>query len=289
MYHNRHTIDVHTAQQAREYFFDPIIDQKLSLSIIPGNHDLYWKELDRTSTLREIVPNSKYITILDTAATIDNNLIVVPWINQSNRAQTIELLNASAATVVFGHLELVGYMMYRGQVAMHGDDPAIFKKFQHVYTGHFHHKNSHGNVTYLGNNQQQTWSDYGDTRGFHIFDTDSRQIEFIANPYDMFKIINYDESQSVSGDWDDVEGMFVRVHHDQLEKKSKLDQYVKDIEKAGAVNVQIVSNKISANTEVEESQIQDTEDTVALFKALVDDPNVVSKLIKLYNTAQLIK
>ena len=38
-----------------------------------------------------------------------------------------------------------------------------------------------GNVTYLGNPYQLYWNDEGDTRGFHIFDTETLETEFIEN------------------------------------------------------------------------------------------------------------
>ena len=40
------------------------------------------------------------------------------------------------------------------------------------------------------------WSDYNDVKGFHILDTETREMEFIANPYQMFYRIKYDDSQT---------------------------------------------------------------------------------------------
>jgi len=46
-----------------------------------------------------------------------------------------------------------------------------------AFSGHFHHKSDNGNIYYLGNQYQITWSDYKDTKGFHIFDTETREID----------------------------------------------------------------------------------------------------------------
>ena len=64
------------------------------------------------------------------------------------------------------------------------------------FSGHFHHKSDNGNVYYLGNPYQITWSDYKDPRGFHIFDTETRELEFIKNPYEIFHKIYYDDEKT---------------------------------------------------------------------------------------------
>ena len=38
-----------------------------------------------------------------------------------------------------------------------------------------------------------TWSDYGDTKGFHIYDTSTRELEFIENPFKTFVKVWYDD------------------------------------------------------------------------------------------------
>jgi DNA repair exonuclease SbcCD nuclease subunit len=45
--------------------------------------------------------------------------------------------------------------------------------------GHFHHKSNDGHIFYLGTPYEITWSDYGNEKGFHIFDFDKRDFEFI--------------------------------------------------------------------------------------------------------------
>ena len=39
-----------------------------------------------------------------------------------------------------------------------------------------------------------TWSDYGDPKGFHIFDTDTKMTK-IKNPIRMFEKVFYDDTK----------------------------------------------------------------------------------------------
>ena len=43
-----------------------------------------------------------------------------------------------------------------------------------------------------------TWSDYGDPKGFHIFDTDTREMTKIKNPIRMFEKVFYDDTKLYS-------------------------------------------------------------------------------------------
>ena len=61
------------------------------------------------------------------------------------------------------------------------------KEFSGSAEGHFHYKNGDSTITYLGTPWELMWSDYGDRKGFYIFDTDTRTSEFIPNPYNIFQ------------------------------------------------------------------------------------------------------
>ena len=94
-----------------------------------------------------------------------------------------------------GHLEIQGFEMFKGSVVSHGDDRSVFGKFDICMSGHFHHRSTDGHIYYLGSHAEFTWSDYDDPRGFHIFDTETREITFIQNPFKMFKKIWYNDSE----------------------------------------------------------------------------------------------
>ena len=94
-----------------------------------------------------------------------------------------------------GHFEIAGFHTYRGAHSEEGLDRKIFKKFDMVFSGHYHHRSHSDNIHYLGNPYELTWQDYGDTRGFHIFDIDNYDLEFIPNPFVMFHRITYDDKK----------------------------------------------------------------------------------------------
>ena len=122
------------------------------------------------------------------------NVALVPWINSGNYERTAEYLKTTSAPVIFGHLEIAGFEMDRGNVCLAGLTKAMFDRFDMVLTGHFHHRSSDGVIYYLGNQYEITWADYNDPRGFHIFDTETRELTFIENPYRLFHKFTYDDS-----------------------------------------------------------------------------------------------
>jgi DNA repair exonuclease SbcCD nuclease subunit len=106
-------------------------------------------------------------------------ILMMPWINNANYNSAITKMEQTDAQVMFGHFEIAGFEMMRGQTCDHGMDVKHFQKFDMVLSGHFHHKSTMGNITYLGNPYELTWGDYDDPRGFHILDTETRELEFI--------------------------------------------------------------------------------------------------------------
>ena len=68
-----------------------------------------------------------------------------------------------------------------------------FKRFEKVISGHFHKKSDDGHIYYLGTQYEIMWSDYN--KDFHIFDTETRELERIENPLKIFKKFMYDDTK----------------------------------------------------------------------------------------------
>ena len=72
--------------------------------------------------------------------------------------------------------------MDRGLECRDGMSPKPFERFEMVLTGHFHAKSQKGNIHYLGAQMEFYWNDCGDKKYFHVFDTNTRELEQVVNP-----------------------------------------------------------------------------------------------------------
>ena len=165
-----------------------------------GNHTAYFKDTNLVNTLQSVLSQYENITIYDKTTEVEIGglpILFIPWINSENHDETYDLIAKSKSPIAMGHLELNGFEAHRGYIMDHGDSTAPYRHFEKVFSGHYHQKSTRGNITYLGNPYQIYWNDYNQTRGFHIFDTETKELEFIPNPYDIYKKIYYNEELSL--------------------------------------------------------------------------------------------
>jgi hypothetical protein len=210
---------------------------------------------------------------------------MLPWICDENYKQSMELINSTKAQICFGHLELGGFEMHKGTVMHDGADANIFSKFDLVCSGHYHHRSSRGNIHYLGCPYEMTWSDYNDPKGFHIFDTDTRTLTFIENPYTMFHKIVYDDSNTtlndlLETDFSKYKGTYVKIIVRSKTNPYWYDLFVDGLEKADPVNVQAVDDNLNLNLESDGEIIDEAESTIDILKKYVEGLDMVDDKLK---------
>lgn len=194
----RKYVNINTAYRLRTDFLEKIEQRQKGMIIIAGNHDEYYKDTHKINALEELV-RSKFMNIYVYSEPTHFQLgkfkaLLLPWITKDNEADTLEMIKNSPATICMGHLELEGFEFYKGQVSDHGTaDKTIFDKFHHVYSGHYHHRSTRNNITYLGAFSEHIWSDYNDPRGFSILDTETLEVTFYRNPFSIFHMVSYDD------------------------------------------------------------------------------------------------
>ena len=195
----RKHIDYWSLDWSKRVFFDPCRDRNIDLRVVVGNHDIWYKQSLKLNAPTLNLGEYSNITIYDSPQTgVVNNkeIFFIPWICEDNADEFIKQRDQSKAKVAMGHLEISGFYATSGYQVQHGTDVAVFSQFDQVFSGHFHKRSSMGNISYLGNTYQLYWNDEGETRGFHFYDVDSGELEFVPNPNNMFHKIYYDEKKS---------------------------------------------------------------------------------------------
>jgi hypothetical protein len=181
----------------------------------------------------------------------------------------MKAISETSAKVCFGHLELEGYQMFKGQENHEGFDPKLFKHFDLVCSGHFHHRQSKGNITYLGNPYQMFWNDYDDPRGFHIFDTETLELEFVENPYTIFEKVYYDETKPTPNT-EDYANKLVKLVVVEKTNQLKYDQFIDKLYKVNPLEVKIIEDMSEFEADILDDEGVDISDTQTLLSQYVD-------------------
>jgi DNA repair exonuclease SbcCD nuclease subunit len=281
----RKYVNFYTAKRLRTDFLEPLQERGISSHFIVGNHDSFYKNTNQINCHSELI-DKKFTncSIYPDPQEIEFDglkMLFVPWICNDNRDQTIKLLSTSKAPIVMGHLELQGFQMYKGSVVSHGDDPSLFDRFDLVLSGHYHHRSTTKNIHYLGNPAEFTWSDFGDQKGFHIFDTATRELEFVPNPYTMFRKVWYKDADQTL---DAILNVDFSVYKDKILKiivQSKdnpfwFDQFIDTIEKQNPIEIQIVDDHHHLDSVDDSDIISEAESTVNIFERFIDQMNMVN-------------
>lgn len=275
----RKFINFNSANRLKEDFIIPLYENSIEAYMIVGNHDAFYKNTLEINSMRELYGNRSYpnLNIIDkpTEITIDDtNIVLMPWMCQDNMNDALNLIQSTKSEILFGHLELAGFEMNKGTVIDHGMDTNVFGKFDVVCSGHYHHRSSKGNINYLGCPYEITWSDYADPKGFHIFDTETRGLTFISNPYTMFNKIHYDDSKWSSidqvFDFSDLTGTYVKVIVREKTNPYWFDVFIDKLEKFDPLNIQVVDDNLYLNLEDDIDIVSEAEDTLTILKKFID-------------------
>lgn len=277
----RKFVNFMTAHRLRKDFLEPI-DAEFEMDIIAGNHDTYYKNTNNLNALDELIEgkykNIKIFTKPETVIIDDTPILYVPWICDENREETLNAIKTTPGQIVFGHLELTGFEMYKGHLNDHGMDHNFFDRFDVVCSGHYHHKSSSGGINYLGAFCEHIWSDFDDPRGFHIFDTDTRTLEFVQNPFTIFKKIWYDD---MNKNIDEVllhnietKNCIVKVIVKNKTNPYWFDLFIDAIENTTPIELQVVEDHLHLDIEDDSDIINEAEDTISIFKNYVEQMNL---------------
>ena len=274
LFDRRKYISFQSLALCRRYFFDEFVRHGIELHTLLGNHDITYRNTLEVNSPELLLKEYSNVTVYNEPAEWQG-IDIIPWICKDNEKQINEYISRSNNSVCFGHFELAGFEMDRGNFCHEGMDPSILHRYEVVLSGHFHHKSSQGNITYVGTPGEMTWADYNDDRGFHIFDTVTRELEFISNPYRMFYKIKYnDEDQSynqiVEADYSMYAGKQVKVVVEKRNNSFIFDTLIDCLTKVNPMDVSVVEDFSDTILASDDVKIDEAQDTISILNSYVD-------------------
>jgi DNA repair exonuclease SbcCD nuclease subunit len=278
----RKYVNIHTASRMREDFLDPLKDMGIVLHIIPGNHDVYYKDSNRVNVLKELVEGRPDTHIYYDPTEVDfgnTKVLMVPWICAENEKVCLNAIKKTKAPVVFGHLALQGFEMHRGSFCEDGHDANIFERFDKVLSGHFHHKSTYYNINYLGNPFEMTWNDYNDAKGFHLFNTDTRELKYISNPFKLFKKVHYNDEgkqfkEVMNINFNEYANSYVKVIVGAKTNPYLYDSFIQKLESVNPIDLKAVDDHLNLALENDNDIINQTESTLDILTKTIPQSNI---------------
>ena len=277
-YDHRKFVNFKALNHNRRIFLDQIRKRGMSMDIIPGNHDTFYKNTNELNSLKECLGhymNEVHIIMEPTVMQYDSlKLGLLPWICQDNYDLCMNFIRDCRADWIGSHLELNGFEMMRGLTNKHGMDPKLFSRFEMVLSGHYHCSSKKDNIWYLGSQMEFFWSDAHDAKYFHILDTETREMTKIRNPHTLFEKILYNDEEIDYNNYNkDLTNKFVKVIVVNKTDPFIFDRFIDNIQNQKIYELKIAENFnefIGANVEDENMSFEDTAEIVDTYIDAVD-------------------
>ena len=274
LFDRRKYISFQSLALSRRYFFDQLVKHNIQCRVLLGNHDIFFKNTLEVNSPDLLLREYENHVILYDKPSMWMGIDIIPWICKDNELEVMDFIKRSQNSLCFGHFELAGFEMDRGNICHEGMDSKILNKYDMVLSGHFHHKSTQGNVTYVGTPCEHTWADYDDERGFHILDTETRELTFIKNPNVMFYKIKYNDDELyynniVEQDYSLYENKYVKIVIEKRNNTFLFDTLIDCLTKVNPLEVSVVEDfsDIIENVDVDVNQ---AEDTITILNKYVD-------------------
>lgn len=301
-YDHRKFVNFKALNHNRKHFLDKLRDYGMSMDIIPGNHDTYYKNTNDLNSLKELLGhfmNEIHIIMKPTVMDYDGfKLAMLPWITSENYDESMNFIKNCKADWLGGHLELNGFEMMRGVRNTHGMDHKLFARFEKVLTGHYHVGSIQDNVHYLGSQMEFFWSDAHDPKYFHVLDTSTRELERVRNPHTLFHRIRYDDDgyDYTNYDVSQADGKFVKIIVVNKSDLFTFDRFVDRIQNRPIHELKIAENFsefVGENVEDESVSLDDTETLLDSYVDAVetdlDKDRIKISMKKLLTEAQALE
>lgn len=281
----RKFINFVTLGRVRKFYFDELAKRGIEYHSVVGNHDTSYKntnEVNALTLLCQEYPQFYAYTHEPVELQFGSTKFMLsPWLTKENEEVSFRAFRDTRADILAGHFEFTGFEMMKGTLCDHGLDRVKFSKFSDVWSGHFHHPSKYGNIEYLGAPYEMTWTDFNGVRGFHVFDTESRNLQRIINDNRMFHKIHYDDFNLKIEEINDLDpsvlkDTYIKVIVNVKNNPYLFDLFINKLQSADPADLKIVEDTLNLEGVTEEELIAEQKDTrTALYEFVDGLENVV--------------
>jgi DNA repair exonuclease SbcCD nuclease subunit len=266
---SRKIVNLATLHDVKLRFFDVLREMKINVKMIYGNHDVFYKNTNDVNSVNLLLREYKNIEVITEYKAFELfgiKIGMISWLNPSNIEDGLRWINELKADILFGHFEIDGFGEYDGGVTLTN---SLFDRFEYVISGHYHIPSSNGKIFYIGNPSQTNWAEYGQKRGFTLFDSRNRQLKLIENPFDVYLKFYYDEDKIdlLTFDFSIFTNKIIKVYVNSFEllNRKKFDLFFDSVSKE-SYTVEIV--EVDTNLYQNESKLKDIK-VVDVFSSIV--------------------
>ena len=274
---NRTGINFSALTWAKDNYFDRLRDMGITVHTIVGNHTAYYKNTNDINAIDLLLREYNNVKVYSETTSIEVgglNILLVPWINQENKDMTLKMINKSTAPMCMGHLELQGFKVNDYVVMDHGFDIKPFEKFTKVFSGHFHTRSTQDNISYLGNPYEIYWNDCEDTRGFHLFDTETLETTPVNNPYRLFYKLYYNDNDHQLFNASELENKIVKLIVRQKTDTKKFEKFIDKLYASNVAELKVVENFEFNGWYDKDSGDYESEDTMSILNRYIEEAEI---------------
>ena len=269
---SRKGIEFKSLKWSRRVVFDRLHERGITMYLMVGNHDAYYKNTNDINSNDLLLNEYNNIKVYSSPTEVSVGglpILFIPWVNEQNEKETNKAIKKSKCRVAMGHLELNGFQATPGHIMEHGHDARAYNKFEKVFSGHYHSRSDNGTVFYLGNPYEMFWNDVNDSRGFHIFDTESLEHTPVNNPHRLFYKIFYDDTDHQTFNATEYENKIVKVIVKKKTDTKKFEKFIDKLYTVGVADLKIVENFQLMDTE--DFEAEESEDTMSILNRYIEE------------------
>jgi len=271
----RKYVNFFTLNQIHKRFASFFKDNDINVYLTIGNHDTYFKNTNAINSIKELFSFYDNFNIIEnpTELYLDGlKLGLVPWITKDNEDLCYSFINSTSASILVGHFEINGFEIITGIKHSSGNDEQMFNKFDKVLSGHFHIRQSRGNIHYLGSQYQMNFGDINCKKGFTVLDTNTRELEFIENTRKIFHVLKYDDSTDNEVEKlnpESIKNCYIKLVVINKKRQKKFEQYVDYILSNEPQEFTIIEDL--DNQQEKEDDVDVTQDTLTIIAKEIDN------------------